>query len=182
MDMEKDSKKNFGEPADVMLLLAKEAEDVVVGAGKSARREAEEETEKLLRQYEQRSRQIMLKIREESRARAEEMAARFRDALILSVEEASASAMDETIKSVGVRTGEIVRNLQEVVRKETRQALAEGLVAGTGKSAVAQQTPAAEQTRGNVLEPVKVEGVKITDEGNNSASEPPEEFERWLMQ
>jgi vacuolar-type H+-ATPase subunit E/Vma4 len=181
MDMEKDSKKNFGEPADVMLLLAKEAEDVVVDAGKSARQEAEEETEKLLRQYEQRARQIVLKIREESRVRAEEMAVRFRDALILRVEEASTVAMDETIKSVGVRTGEIIKHLQDTVRKETRQALAEGLVAGDEKPA-SMHVPVAEQTHKPVPDLVRVEDAKTTDEGANPVPESPEEFEKWLMQ
>jgi hypothetical protein len=41
--MEENSKKNYGNPADVMLLLAKEAEDVVASAGKSARQQAEDE-------------------------------------------------------------------------------------------------------------------------------------------
>jgi thioredoxin-like negative regulator of GroEL len=102
--MEENSKKNYGDPADVMLLLAKEAEDVVASAGKSAQQQAEEETQKWLRQYEQRAKQIVLKIREESRARADEMAARFREALILRVEEASTAAIYETINGVGAIT------------------------------------------------------------------------------
>ncbi|RJO62374.1 MAG: hypothetical protein C4542_04325 [Dehalococcoidia bacterium] len=73
MKSEDNGKNNYGNPADVMLLLAKEADDVIALASKSARQEAEEETEKLLRQYEQRAKQIVLKIREETRSRADEM-------------------------------------------------------------------------------------------------------------
>ena len=96
MNPEDNVQKKYDDPADVMLLLAKEPDDVIARAGKSARQEAEEETGKMLLQYEQRARQIVLKIREEARARADEMAARFRDALILRIEEASTAALDET--------------------------------------------------------------------------------------
>jgi hypothetical protein len=179
--MEENSKKNYGNPADVMLLLAKEAEDVVASAGKSAQQQAEEETRKLLLQYEQRAKQIVLKIREESRARADEMAARFREALILRVEEASTAAMYETINSVGASTAEIVKHLQESVKKETRQALAEGLVAGDGK---ADSKPVHAEANETVSAPESViaEGPEAPPEAVESAAGAPEEFGKWLMQ
>jgi hypothetical protein len=181
MKPEENSKKNYGDPADVMLLLAKEADDVIVLAGKSAKQEAEEETEKILRQYEQRARQIVLKIREETRARADEMALRFRDAIILRVEEASTAALDETISSVGVKTGEIVKHLQQAVKKETRHALADGLVAGDDKSLLPRlrredDKPAVK------AEPSTNEEIILVSEEGDLAPKATEDFEKWLMQ
>jgi hypothetical protein len=172
-------KRNYGDPADVMLLLAKEADDVIALAGKSARQEAEEETEKMLRQYEQRAKQIVLKIREETRARADEMAVRFRDALILMVEEASTAALDETIAGVGVKTGEIVKHMQEAVKKETRQALAEGLVAGDDKS----RSTRAQREEDSSLNTEKPQAEKISSAGEEGKLPPraAEDFEKWLM-
>ena len=181
MNPEDNGKKNYGDPADVMLLLAKEADDVISLAGKSARKEAEEETEKMLLQYEQKAKQIVLKIREETRARAEEMAARFRDALVLRVEEASTSALDDAIKSVGVKADEVIKHMQQTVRKETRQALAAGLVAGDEKSLLIRAQPEEEKPVVKVEQPV-VEQVSTVSDGGNPAPRVPEDFEQWLMQ
>jgi uncharacterized membrane protein len=180
MKTEDNDKKNYGSPADVMVLLAKEAEDVISLAGKSARQEAEEETEKLLRQYEQKAKQIVLKIREEARTRADDMASRFRDAIILRVEEASTASLDEAIKSLDVKTGEIVKHLQDAVKKETRQALAEGLVAGDekpcGTRASEEQKPSAKSEN-----PIPEE-IHLVSEQADLAHKAPEDFEKWLMQ
>ena len=179
MTAESNNQKNFSNPADIMLLLAKEADDVIAQAGKSARQEAEDETEKMLRQYEQRAKQIVLKIREETRARADEMAARFRDALILRVEEASTAALDATIKGVGVKTEEIVKHLQEVVKKETRQALAEGLIAGDDTT---RGTPKAHHDEAKVEQSNGVETGRSANAEGEAKPKAPEDFEKWLMQ
>ena len=181
MSAEDNGKRNYGDPADVMLLLAKEADDLIALAGKSARQEATEETERLLIQYEQKAKQIVLKIREETRARADEMAARFRDALILRVEEASAAALDETLKSVGIKADEIVKHLQEGVRKETRQALAEGLTAGDDKSRLTRAQDEKEKPLAKAEQPRIQENSLINKEGDLSPKVP-EDFEKWLMQ
>jgi hypothetical protein len=180
MKPDDNGKRNYGDPADVMLLLAKEADDVIALAGKSARQEAEEETEKMLRQYEQRAKQIVLKIREETRARADEMAARFRDALILRVEEASTAALDETITGVGIKAGEIVKHMQEAVKKETRQALAEGLVAGDDKS----RSTSAQREDVSSAKTEQPQSETISPAGEESKLPPrsAEDFEKWLMQ
>jgi uncharacterized membrane protein len=180
MKTEDNGKKNYGSTADVMILLAKEAEDVISLAGKSARQEADEETEKLLRQYEQKAKQIVLKIREEARTRADDMASRFRDAIILRVEEASTASLDEAIKNLDVKTGEIVKHLQDAVKKETRQALAEGLVAGDekprGNRASEEQKPS---TKSETAMP---EEIRLVSEQGDLAPKAPEDFEKWLMQ
>ena len=181
MNSEDSGKRNYGNPVDVMLLLAQEADDVIMLAGKSARQEAEEETEKILRQYEQKAKQIVLKIREEARARADEMAERFRDALILRVEEASTTALDEAIKGVGVKTGEIVKHLQEAVKKETRQALADGLIAGDDTTRSTRLHREEEKTAAKA-EQLVVEEISLESKEGNLASPVPEDFGKWLMQ
>lgn len=175
--------KNYGNPRDVMVLLAKEAEDVIALAGKSAYQEAADETEKMLQQYEQKAKQIILKIREETHARADEMAVRFRDALMLGVEEASTAALNETINEVGTKTAEIVKRLQEAVRREARQALAEGLMAGDDKARsvsrgrLEEARPTAEpETSANSSE------TGTTGEEKPQMAETPQDFEQWLMQ
>jgi len=181
MNSEGSGKRNYGDPADVMLLLVKEADDLISLAGKSARQEAGEETERLLIQYEQKAKQIVLKIREETRARADEMAARFRDALILRVEEASTVALDETLKSVGIKADEIVKHLQEGVRKETRQALAEGLIAGDDQSNLSRICREEEKPEAKAEQPA-IEPVSLVSDGGNLAPKTPEDFESWLLQ
>ncbi len=181
MKPEDNGKRDYGDPADVMLLLAQEADDVIALAGKSARQEAEEETEKMLRQYEQRAKQIVIKMREEARARADEMAGRFRDAIILRVEEASTAALDETIKGVGVKTCEIVRHLQDVVKKETRQALAEGLIAGDEKPRLNHMQREEEKPVPKAEQPV-AEKISLVSKEGDLAPTTPEDFEKWLMQ
>jgi uncharacterized membrane protein len=172
---------NYGSPADVMMLLAKEAEDVISVAGKAARQEADDETEKMLRQYEQKAKQIVLKIREEARARADDMASRFRDALILRVEEASTASLDEAIKSIDIKAGQIVKHLQESVRKDTRQALAEGLVAGDEKSKLnrAFNEPDKISPKSELQIP---EQISLVNDKADVAPKAPEDFENWLMQ
>jgi hypothetical protein len=181
MKPEDNAKKNYGDPADVMLLLAKEADDVIALAGNSARQEAEEETEKMLRQYEQRAKQLVLKIREETRARADEMAARFRDALILRGEEASTTALNETIKSVAVRADAIIKHMQETVKKETRQALAEGLVAGDDRPGSSRSQSEEEKPVAKVEQP-GVKEIRLVSEEGDLAPKASEDFEKWLMQ
>ncbi len=172
---------NYGSPADVMMLLAKEAEDVISVAGKAARQEADAETEKMLRQYEQTAKQIVLKIREEARARADDMASRFREALILRIEEASTASLDEAIKSIDIKAGQIVKHLQESVRKDTRQALAEGLVAGDEKLKVNRAFNEPDKISPKSELPMH-EQIKSVNDKAGTAPKAPEDFENWLLQ
>ena len=181
MKPEDNGKKNYGSPAEVMLLLAQEAEDVISLAGKAARQEADDETERMLRQYEQKAKQIVLKIREEARARADDMASRFRDAVILRVEEASTASLDEAIRSIDVKTGEIVKHLQDSVKKDTRQALADGLVAGDEKPRSNRAHTGQEKPAPKSELPLPEEINRVNEKGD-VAPKAPEDFEKWLMQ
>jgi hypothetical protein len=184
MKNEVNGKNNFSDPADVMLLLAKEADDVIAMAGKSAMQESAAETEKILQQYEQRSKQVILKIREETRARADEMSARFRDALILCVEEASTAALDKAAQNMSTQAGEIVRRLKESVQKDTRQALADGLVAVDSEKSrpAAPATKPAQEKTPPMAEPPAPEEISLVYDENGLVSKATEDFEKWLMQ
>jgi hypothetical protein len=169
------------ETTDVMTLLAEEAECMINFAGKSALKEAEEETEIFLRQYEQKARQIILKIREDSRAQANEIAERFRDALILRIEEASTAALSQTIVEAGIKTGEIVKRLQETAKREARQALAEGLIAGD--SANRNRREEVKMDSKSETTATKAEDIKPISDKNEMEPKPPaEDFESWLRQ
>jgi uncharacterized membrane protein len=181
MKPEDNGKNSYSSPADIMLLLAQEAENVISVAGKAARQEADDETEKMLRQYEQKAKQIILKIREEARARAEDMASRFRDAVILRVEEASTASLDQAIKSLDIKTGEIVKHLQDSVKKDTRQALAEGLVAGDEKPRPTHASTEQEKPAPKSELPMPEE-ISLVSDKSDSTTKPPEDFEKWLMQ
>ncbi len=178
MDTVKNDKK---ETSDVMLLLAEEAEQMIGLAGKTAVKEVEEETEKFLRQYEQKARQIILKIREDSRERANEIAGRFRDALILQIEEASTTALSQSIIDAGSRTGEIARRMQEATRREVRQALAEGLMAGgpVDRNKRGEEKPASRPEMPTVLEG---QSAPAGDSAGMEAKPPADDFESWLRQ
>jgi hypothetical protein len=175
--------KNVVNPVEAMLVLAKEAEAVIGGASASAMQKAEEETEKMLQQYEQRARQIMLKIREETRVRAEEMAARFRDAMILGAEQASTVAIDEATRSMGAKVDDIVRRLQESVRKDTQAVIYEKIVpAEIQKTRTAPEAKKVETAvSAKAEQPATVTTAPAAEEGKQAIPEP-EDFAAWLMQ
>ena len=157
----KNETKSPGKAADVFTLLAEEAESMMKSTSELARKEASEETEKFLLEYEQKARQIILKIRENARLQATEIAERFKEALMLRIEEASASALSQIMAGVGNKTEEMVSRLQQAARSEVRQVLAEAL-AGNPSS---KQTPPSEPVPGE------------SPDGANA-----ENFESWLTQ
>jgi hypothetical protein len=179
MNTESGSKRNSGNPVDAMLLLAKEAEQIIGAAGASALQKAEEETGKLLAEYEQRAKQIFLKTREEARASAEGMAVRFREALLLGAEEASTAAIDEAARKMSARVDDIVRRMQESIRKEARVALEEGLAAGGLDAPVLGK--AVKATVAPPVEPV-AEKPKIAAAPKPAEAPASGDFASWLMQ
>jgi hypothetical protein len=159
-----------GKAVDIMMLLTEEADLLMVSARESACKEANEETEKLLRQYEQKAKQIILKTREEARNRANEITERFREALVLRIEETSTEALIQILAGLGTKSGEIAARLQDAAKHEVRQALAENIVAGiTPDPAVPQPKPAAETPISPQVE-------------NKPESLPGTDFESWLRQ
>ena len=156
-----------GKSADVFMVLAEEADGMMKSTSDLARKEALEETEKFLQQYEQKARQIILKTRENARMQASDIAERFKKALMMRIEEASASAMSQIMASVGTKTDEMVQRLQQAAQSEVRHALADAFN-GNPPSKVSG-SPATKAPP--VEEPVK-----------NSEPANAESFEIWLTQ
>jgi len=161
----KNESKVQGKSADVFLGLAEEAESMMKATSESARKEALEETEKFLLEYEQKARQIILKTRENARLQASEIAERFKDALMQRIEEASATAMSQIMSGVGSKTEEMMQRLQQAAQSEARQALAEAF----------STKPASK-----ITPPPAVETPSKNHEAVGGVN--PESFESWLTQ
>jgi hypothetical protein len=159
-----------GKAVDIMALLAEEASHLMTSARESACKEANEETEKLLRQYEQKAKQIILKTREEARSRANEIAERFREALVLGIEETSTEALIQILAGLGTKSGEIATRLHDTAKNEVRQAIAENIVAGITPDSAPQVKPIVEMPVSPQVENAKPDAV------------PGEDFESWLRQ
>ena len=165
-----------GKAADVFMMLAEEADSMMKTTSESARKEASEETEKFLLEYEQRARQIILKTRENARLQASEIAERFKEALMLRIEETSALAMSQIMASVGTKTEEMVQRLQQAAQSEVRQALAGAFAGNQTPGQTVKQVPA--QTVESTVK--KSEPIEINIEPNSA--ENMESFETWLTQ
>ncbi len=107
--------------SEMMETLAREAAQVVADAIKSAREEAEAEAKKMLQQYEQKTRQIALKIREDTKARAAEIADKIRETIMLKVEMASADVMAEAIAESTRKVEALGQERQELAGKEAEK-------------------------------------------------------------
>jgi DNA-binding protein len=75
----------------------------------------------MLQQYEQKTRQIALKIREDAKSRAAEIADKVRETIMLKVERASADVMAEAIAESTRKVEEMGRERQELAGKEAEQ-------------------------------------------------------------
>ena len=135
MDKMKDLKETVKsiepEGLNIMAALTREVENVVAEAGEAAGREAEQELERILGEYERKTKQIMLKIREGTKSKTAEIAGRLSEAIMLRVEQASAKAVSGAVAEFGFRTGELTRKMQQSVEKEAVQTVGH-LVAGMG--------------------------------------------------
>jgi hypothetical protein len=163
--------------ADIFLVLAEEAENMMKTTSESASKEAAEETEKFLQEYEQKARQIIVRTREKARMQASDIAERFKEALMQRIEEASASAMSQIMAGVGSKTEGMMQRLQQVVQTETRQALADALN-GKPESLVAR-------AENIVTKPASKPAAQTTvaDASRKGADGiSPESFESWLSQ
>jgi hypothetical protein len=174
-----EEEKKTGAAVDVMTLLAEEVERMAARAGKTAFEAGEAETQAFLAQYEQKAKQVILKVREEMRAEVDVVVSRFREALILRIEHASALALSETVASVSGRTDEIVCRLQDAARREVRQVLVEELSA----KAELPHPPAPTKP-----EPGQAAAAKSENPAKDKVVEPVgsaninSDFENWLSQ
>jgi hypothetical protein len=175
-----EEEKKTGAAVDMMTLLSEEVERMVARAGKTAFEAGEAETQAFLAQYEQKAKQVILKVREEMRVEADALANRFREALVLRMEQSSALALSETVAAVSARTDEIVRRLQDAARREMRQVLAEELGAKAQTPAhpeAARSEPAhPAPARSEAVPPAAKPAEPVASASINS------DFETWLNQ
>jgi hypothetical protein len=88
---------------------------------------------------------------------------------------------------VAVKADEIIKHMQQAVKKETRQALAEGLVAGDARTrgptlAFRGEEKLAPKVEQPLVEQPLVEQVSLVSKEGDLAPTTPEDFEKWLMQ
>ncbi len=129
--------------AEIMAALSKEADQLILEAGKAARREAEEEAERFLKEYKQKTKQIVLKIRKETNAKATEIANKVKYALELRIEEAFADAMAESSRKVE----ELAKDIQRITDEEAGQASAEAKAETVVEPAAQEETAAANEQK-----------------------------------
>jgi hypothetical protein len=129
--------------AEIMAALAKEADQLILEAGKAARREAEQEAERFLKEYKQKTKQIVLKIRKETNAKAAEIASRVKYAIELKIEESFAGAMTESSRKVE----ELAKDIQHITNEEIGQASAEAKAETEVEPAAQEETAAANEQK-----------------------------------
>lgn len=154
------------ESTDMMATLAKEADHVILEASRAAKQESEQEAERVLRQYEQKTKQIVLKIREEKKAKVAEIANRIRDAIMLKIEKASADVIAESSR----RVEELVNKTQQIASEEVGQAFAEVKTKAKDDLAAQEETAGAKERKAELA----------TEEGGIELEKPSEEIAQWL--
>ena len=129
--------------AEIITALAKEADQLILEAGKAARREAEQEAERFLKEYKQKTKQIVLKIRRETNVKATEIANRVKYAIEQKIEEAFADAMAESSK----RVKELVKEIEQITGEEVGQASAEAKAETEVEPTAQEETAAANEQK-----------------------------------
>lgn len=165
--------------SEMMETLAREAAQVVADAIKSAREEAEAEAKKMLQQYEQKTRQIALKIREDAKSRAAEIADKIRETIMLKVEMASADVMAEAIAESTRKVEELGQERQELAGKEVEKVSV--IVSDDVRSEAAQPV---DKPKGKVEAEDKKNGSSKTEsvarQNGMEAKSSIEGFDQWL--
>jgi len=194
----KNNEDNNSKPESINIIdmVAQETELIVAESCEAAKLQAEQELEKALREYGQRTRQIVIKIKKEAEYRTAEIAGRLGKAIMMRVEKSSTEAVAEVITEFGEKAEQIIQTIQEAIARD-----AEGLSAGVeSKSesnaendnnneavpAVDSQQEAEETndstTSGFDIE-VENELAGITeDNANGNLQLDSEDFEHWLSQ
>jgi len=188
---ETDDKEGMAESAaiDFMAELTQMADRIIAEAGEKAAREAEQELEKVLGEYERKTKQIILKIKEETKTKTAGIAAKFSEAIMLRIEQASAKAVTSAVSEMSSRAGELTRKMQEMAQQETGQEISK---ASTGLGDDTKSTD--KNTRQEGREEVDI--ARVHEEDSRQGNKPvmqeedlkfhqsieSEDFDRWLTQ
>ena len=182
---EKDEKIEPG-ASDFMTELTQATERIIAEAGEKAGREAEQELERVLGEYERKTKQIILKIKEETKTKTAEITGKLSEAIMLRIEQASAEAVTSAVSELSGRAWELTHKMQETAQKETDQEInkaSTGLwdkAESTDKNAQQEETDIArmkeEDSRQESKSAMEEEGIKLHQ------SIEVEDFDSWLTQ
>jgi hypothetical protein len=158
VDVKKQSEQ---ESEKIIESLSKETEQVFAKACETARHAAELELEKALNEYEQKAKQIVLKIREEAKTKTAEIASRLSEAILQGIERTSAEAMASSVVEFNRR--------------------AEGITQGLCPNGAKQPDKAPTAAEDN-LEDIDIgeDLAGVAEDKTKGRAEANEEFEQWL--
>ncbi|UCE97452.1 MAG: hypothetical protein JSV74_05740 [Dehalococcoidia bacterium] len=171
---------------DFLAELTQAAESIITEAGRKAGREAEQEMERILSEYERKTKQIILKIKEETKAKTTEIATKLSAAIMLRIEQTSAKAVTGAVSEFSNRAGELTKKLQETAEKETSHEVTKASVelfnnSGSTDEVVPQEEPDKSETN---KEDTTQEVKSMAEESEIELQQPveTEDFDRWLTQ
>jgi 23S rRNA A1618 N6-methylase RlmF len=147
-------KQSEQESARIIETVAKETEEVIAKACDSARREAVEELEKALREYEQKTRQIVLKIKGEAKSKAAEIASRLGEAIMLGIEKSSTEAVADAVAEFSKKAESLTQTI----------------------------SGADDKAKPGFEIEVEQELASVIEDKTNGKSQSNDAFEQWLMQ
>jgi hypothetical protein len=164
MEVKKQSEQ---ESTKIIEAFGRETEQVFARAYETARKAAELELEKALHEYEQKAKQIVLKIREDAKVRTAEIASRLSEAILQGIERSSAEAVASSVIDFNKRAENLTQNLCQTGAKQQAQAEPEKPASGAGDSL---EIDVAKDLAG------------VADDKPNGRAQANEEFEQWLKQ
>jgi len=171
---------------DFLTELTQATESIIVEAGKKAGREAEQEMERILGEYERKTKQIILKIKEETKTKTTEIASKLSAAIMFRIEQASARAVTGAVSEFSNRAGELTKKLQETAAKETNHENIKASVellnnGGSTDGDIPQEEPDKSETK---KEDTTQEVKSLAEESEIELQQPveTEDFDRWLTQ
>lgn len=181
-EISKNGKSGNQGTTDMMADMAKEADQIISSAGKAARQEAEQEMERILKQYEDKTKQIVLRIREETNTKAAQIADNVRESIMLRIEKASSEAIAEAIADSSRKVEELVNVQPDLAVEKAEPAPAEAKASQESSPPQPQVKNLAEQDNGDEVKDEKdsTEAEAERSTQNNVRFE--HDFDQWLSQ
>ncbi|MFC1847142.1 hypothetical protein ACFLYS_03700 [Chloroflexota bacterium] len=170
----------------VIAELTQEAERVISEASEAAGREARQELERILAEYERKTKQIVLKIREETKAKTADIAGRLSETIMQRIEQASSKAVSEAASEFNIRAIELSRNVEVETSTEISPPVAEA-PAIPENGAAGKDNETRQQDVDKAEAKVDNNGHKnesVTEEEGIELKQPlaVDDFDQWLTQ
>ena len=158
--------------------LTQEAERIISEASEAASREARQELERILDEYERKTKQIVLKIREETKTKTADIAGRLSDTIMHRIEQVSSKAINSVSSEFNVRAGELSRKLEAETTSESEPPAADTSAApesGTAETSVLAEAKAEDDENKNKPS-VEAEDIELKQ------TLAVDDFDQWLTQ